>query len=85
MWWSCFIAISSTSKTVVDRGLWLGTSPVHSLVIVHNKGIICHFSSLLVNSGCFQLTSTISLTVLLVELMAIKHGQHVVSCSYWQP
>ena len=54
---------------------------------LHNKNIICHFSSLLVKSGHFQLTSTLSTTVLLVELMVIKHhhGYHVVLCSYWQP
>ena len=65
--------------------LWLGTSPIHSSVVLHNKDIICHFSSFLVNSGPFWLTSTLSITVLLVLLMAIKHGCHVVSCSYWQP
>ena len=50
--------------------------PVHSLVSLHNKDIICHFSSLLVNSGHFQLSSTLSITALLMELMAIKHGHH---------
>ena len=52
---------------------------------LQNKNTIYHFSSLLVNSCHFQLTSTLSSTVLLVELMAIKPGCHVVSCSYWQP
>ena len=52
---------------------------------LHNKDIICHLSSLLLNSGHFQLTSTLSTTILLVELMAIKHGRHIASCSYWQP
>ena len=46
---------------------------------------ICYFSSQLVNSGCFQFTSTIPTTVLMVELVVIKHGHHVFSCSYWQP
>ena len=53
-------------------GLWLGTSPVHSSVLLHNKDIFCNFSSLLVNLGHFQLTSTISTTVLLVQLVVIN-------------
>ena len=76
---------------------WLGALPVHSLVFIHDKAIICYFCSLLVNSRYFPLTSTVSTTVLLVALMVIKHGHHtlkprsltrwvnVVSCSYWQP
>ena len=52
---------------------------------LHIKDIICHFCSLLDNSGHFKFTSTLSTTVLLVELMPINHGRHVVSCSYWQP
>ena len=67
-----------------DFGLWLGTSPVHSLVFFHNRDIFCYFGSFLVDSGRFQLTSIIS-TFLLEELVVIKHGRHVVSCSYRQP
>ena len=47
---------------------------VHVLVFLHNKDILSYFSSLLADSVHFQLTSTISTTVLLVELMMIKHG-----------
>ena len=65
--------------------LWLRTSPVHSLVFLHNKDIFCQFGSFLVNSGHFQLTSIVSTTFLLVELVAIKHGCHIVSCLYQQP
>ena len=65
--------------------LWLGTTPVHSLVFgIISAYIICCFSSLLVNSGHFHFTSTLS-TFLLVQLAVIKHGCHKVSCSYWQP
>ena len=73
----------SSGKLV--SGLWLGTSTVHSLVILHNKDAIFYFISLLVNLGRYRLTSTISIAVLLVELVVIKHGRHVVPCSYWQP
>ena len=48
-----------------------------SFIFLHKKDIICHFSSWLVKAGRFQLTSILSTTVLLVELMAIKHGRHV--------
>ena len=65
-------------------GLWLRTSPVHSQVVLHNKDIICYFGSLLVNSGRFQLASTIPTTILLVELVYIKHGCHIAARSYWQ-
>ena len=50
-----------------------------------DKGIICYFSLLLVNQDHFQLTSTVSRTLLLVELMVIKHGHHIVASSYWRP
>ena len=36
--------------------------------------------SLLVNLGRFWFTSTTSTTILLVELIATKHGHHIVSC-----
>ena len=52
---------------------------LHSLtftIVLHND-IICYFSSFLFNSGRFQLTSTLSTTVLPVELMAIKHDCHM--------
>ena len=52
---------------------------------LHNKDIFCYFGSFLVYSGRFQLASTISTTFLLVDLMVIKHGHHIISCSYWQP
>ena len=51
---------------------------------LHNKDI-CYFGSFLVDLGRFQLTSTITTTFLLVELVVIKHGHHLVSCSYQQP
>ena len=41
--------------------------------------MICCFSSELVNLGCFQLTSTESTTVLLVELTVIEHGCQALS------
>ena len=76
-------------------GLWLqihipgmGYGLKHPLFFhyfLHDKDIIHYLISLLVNSGCFQLTSTVSTTVLVVELMAIKHGHCIVSCSDWQP
>ena len=53
-----------------------------SLVFLHTD-IICYFSSLLVNSGYFQLPSTTSTTILLLLLMAIKPGCHLALCSYW--
>ena len=65
--------------------LWHGMSPVHLLVFLHHKDIICYLSSLLAKSLHFQLKSTVSTTFLLVKLMVIKHGRHVVSCLYWQP
>ena len=69
-----------TEILVMDQNI-----PCFSLVFLHYKDIICHFSLFLVNSGHFQLTNTLSTTVLLVELMVIKHGNHIVSDSYWQP
>ena len=54
--------------------------PCLFISLLHNKDIICYFTSLLVSSGHFQFTSTISVTVLLVELVTIKHGHHV--CSF---
>ena len=65
--------------------LWLGTCPVHSLVCLQSKDIICYFSSLLIKSDHLQLTSTISTAVLQAELTAIKHCHYLVSCLYWQP
>ena len=59
--------------------------PCSFIIFLHNKDIIYYFGSLLVNSGRFQLTSTISTTFLLEEFVVIKHGCHVVSCLYWQP
>ena len=64
--------------------LWFGTPPIHSLVCLHND-IIHSFGSFLNNSGHFWLTSNVSTTFLLVELVVIKNGHHVVSCSYQQP
>ena len=56
--------------------------PSSPITFLHNKYIISHFSSLLVTSGCFQLTNTTSTTPRLhVQLMVIKHGCHVVSTS----
>ena len=34
--------------------------------------------------GHFQFTSIISTTVSLVELVVVKHGCHIILCSYWQ-
>ena len=64
--------------------LWLGTSPVHSLLFLHNKDIFCYIGSFLVDSGGFQLNCTTPTTFLLLELVVIKRGHHVVSFSYWQ-
>ena len=50
-----------------------------------NKDIFFYFGSFLVDSGYFQLTSTISTTFLLVKLVVIKHGHHIVSCLHRQP
>ena len=60
----------------------------HPLVIhyiLHYKDIICYFGSLMVNSGHFQLTSTVSTIFVLVELVVISHGCLVVSSSHPQP
>ena len=100
-WWECnmgnamaydplvlFVALFCCNRAYfsIDKfWLWLGTSPVHSSVFLHNKEIFCYFGSCLVNSGRFQFTRTVSTTFLLVELVVIKHGRHVVSCSYRQP
>ena len=35
-------------------GLWLGTSPVHSLVFFLHRDIFCYFGSFLVDTGHFQ-------------------------------
>ena len=60
-------------------------SPLHPVVFLHNKEMFCYFSSFLVNAGHFQLASNISTTSLLVELVAITHGYHILSCYYWKP
>ena len=73
----------------VQRSAWIfpsmGYGLEHPLFISFflHTDIICYFSSLLVNSGYFQLPSTTSTTILLLKLMAIKHGCHVALCSYW--
>ena len=51
---------------------------------LYNKDIFCYFGSFLVDYGCFQLTSTTSTTFLLLEMVVIKHGCQVVSCSHQQ-
>ena len=56
-----------------------------SLVLIYLTRTCCYCCLLLVNSGSFQLTRTTCTQILLVELVAIKHGHNVVSCSYWQP
>ena len=60
-------------------------TPSSFISFLHNKDIFCYFGSFLVDSDRFQLTSTTSTKFLVVELVVIKHGHHVVSCSYWQP
>ena len=80
------ISISDDKKFEVR--LWCGTSVVHSLVffcIIRTYSIILVYTSLLLNLSCCQLTSTISTTVLLLEVVVIRHGHHVVPCSSWQP
>lgn len=62
----------------------MGMSSVPSLDFLHNKDIFCYLNSLLDNAGCFQLTSATSIVILLVILVATKHGHHIVSCSNWQ-
>ena len=52
---------------------------------LHDKDIFCYFGSFSVNSGHLKSTSTTSTQFLLMELVVVKHGRHVVSCSYWQP
>ena len=46
---------------------------------VYNLDILWYFSSLLINSGHYQLTSTISTITLLVKNVMIKHG-----CPDWK-
>ena len=69
----------STSHITPDaaRNSWCNHATVPDIF-----GITCIFSSL--DPGCFQFTSTISTTVSLVELVVIKHGCHIILCSYWQ-
>ena len=55
------------------------------MCFLHNKDIIHYFGSSLVNSGHFQLPITTSTIFLLVEPKVIKHGHHIVSCSYQHP
>ena len=58
--------------------------PCSFISFLHSKDIIYYFSSLSVNSDHFQLTKTLSATLLLLELMGIKHGNHVVLVSIYQ-
>ena len=46
---------------------------VHSLLF-HNKGIVYHLISLLLDSGKIQFTGTTFATILLVDMLVIKHG-----------
>ena len=83
-----FATILLVDMLVIKHGCcidWYEWEPstVHQLVFLHNKVIFWYFCSALVNSGPFQLTSTVSSTALLVELMAIKHGHHIASCLHW--
>ena len=60
------------------------TSVEYLLISYHFK-CLGMFRAFTIDSGRFQLTSSISTTLWLVELVVIKHGHHMVSCSYWQP
>ena len=51
--------------------------PCSFISFLHNKDIFCYFSSFLVDSGRFHLTSTASTAFLIVELVVIKHGRHM--------
>ena len=43
------------------------------LVVFKSKDIFCHLSSLLVNVGCLQFSSSITAATLLMELVAIQN------------
>ena len=55
----------------------MGTYPVHSYFLI-NKDILRHLSSLLVVSGPFQSTFTVSTAILFVKLVANKRPLHIV-------
>ena len=60
-----------------------GNVPYSFSTSLHNGDIFHYLSSMLVNSAHSQLPSTVSATMLLVELVAVKHGHHAVSYLHW--
>ena len=70
-WYIIWAHWNFTMSRLSEHSAMAWKSPVHSF-FWHNV-IIWSFSSLLVNSGHFLLTCTISSAVLLVELVVTKH------------